>query len=224
MTQKASFASKLFPAILRVVVVLCPIGAAGQSATADSTAYFDPDTGKAAEHFEKMSRRRATTRVNMEGYVGGRKNNTAWGFNTNAQVTAPIGKKADITAGIAVMQSYYNGADFIPWSMITDGRPSRSGNTTDAILYVAASYYPSSRLTLHAAGFINLADSGNPFVPRKGFSIGADYRISRRAMLSFNATYIDGGMPYPFGYGYYGYPSMDGFSPWTSGSPMGRWM
>lgn len=200
-------------AIAMVLLGLCPGILTAQTSDADSTAYFDPDTGKAAEHYEKMSRRAATTRVNMEGYVGGRKNNTAWGFNANAEVTAPVGKKADITAGVTVMQSYYNGADFIPWSIITNGLPSRSGRTTDAIVYVAGSYYPTSRLTLHAAGFVNLTDSGNPFVPRKGFSFGADYRISRRAMISFHASYIDGGYPYPFGYGYYNGFSPSGFHP-----------
>ena len=83
-----------------VLLGLCPGVLAAQTSDADTTAYFDPDTGKAAEHYEKMSRRAATTRVNMEGYVGGRKNNTAWGFNANAEVTAPVGKKADITAGV----------------------------------------------------------------------------------------------------------------------------
>ena len=208
MKPNTSSSSRMLCAIAMVLLGLCPDILTAQTSDADSTAYFDPDTGKAAEHYKKMSRRAATTRVNMEGYVGGRKNNTAWGFNANAEVTAPIGKKADITAGVTVMQSYYNGADFIPWSIITNGLPSRSGRTTDAIVYVAGSYYPTSRLTLHAAGFINLTDSGNPFVPRKGFSFGADYRISRRAMISFHASYIDGGYPYPFGYGYY-----NGFSP-----------
>ena len=193
---------------------------------ADSTAaYFNPNTGQASEHFGKMSRRKASYQVNMEGYVGGRKNNTAWGFNTSAQVTAPVSKKVDVTAGISVMQSYYNGADFIPWSVITDGRPSKRFNTTDAIAYAAIAYYVNSRLTLYASGFINMADSGNPFIPKKGFSVGADYRLSDRAMLSFNCSYIEGGMPY--GYGYYGYPgigsSMYGsmHNPWNR---PGYWM
>lgn len=189
---------------------------------ADSTAtYFNPNTGQASEHYGKMSRRKASYQVNMEGYVGGRKNNTAWGFNTSAQVTAPVSKKVDVTAGVSVMQSYYNGADFIPWSVVAGGTPSKRFNTTDAIAYAAIAYYVNSRLTLHASGFINMADSGNPFIPKKGFSLGADYRLSDRAMLSFNCSYIEGGMPY--GYGYYGYPGMYGsmHNPWNR---PGYWM
>ena len=70
-----------------------------------------------------------------------------------------------------------------------------------------------------------MADSGNPFIPKKGFSLGADYRLSDRAVLSFNCSYIEGGMPY--GYGYYGYPgigsSMYGsmHNPWNR---PGYWM
>lgn len=212
MTRHVSLRNILSAALLGAGLLLCPGTLQGQDRQ-EQTEPFNPDTGLAAQHYEKMSRRRAaTTSVSMEAFLGGRKNNTAWGWNTQAQVSVPVGKKADITAGIDVMQSYYNGADFIPWSLITNGRASQSGSTTDAILYVAGSYYPTSRLTLHAWGFVNLSESGNPFVPRKGFSIGADYRIARRAMLSFNATYIDGGIPYPFGYGYPGfYPNAAGY-------------
>lgn len=205
------------------MVSVCPAMAQVQPGSpVQDTTDFRPDTRGAVEHYEKMSRRRAaTTSVSMEGYVGGRKNNTAWGFNTQAQVTVPVGKKADITAGVSVMQSYYNGADFLPWSLITQGRPLTHGRTTDALLYVAGSYYPTSRLTLHGWGFVNLAQSGNPFVPHKGFSLGADYRISRRAMLSVNATYIDGGIPSPWGYGYFGnYPGITGYP----GAWPGAWL
>lgn len=194
--------------ILPAAFALLPWAAFGQDA-ADSTAdEFNPDTGLASEHYEKMSRRQASYRVNMEGYVGGRKGNTVWGFGANPEVNVPVGRKADITAGISVMQSYYNGADFIPWSVVSDGSPSKRGSTTDAILYVAASYYVNPRLTVRASGFVNLSGNGHPFAPQKGFSVGADYRFSRRAWISFDYTYIEGGVPYPFGGygGYYGRP------------------
>lgn len=221
---------KKTPSFLLTVLLFWGAGAAcpamaqtRQTSSAGDSTEFRPDTRGAVEHYEKMSRRRAaTTSVSMEGYVGGRKNNTAWGLNTQAQVTVPAGKKADITAGVSVMQSYYNGADFLPWGLITQGRPVTHGHTTDALLYIAGSYYPTSRLTLHGWGFVNLAQSGNPFVPRKGFSLGADYRISHRATLSVNATYIDGGIPSPWGYGYFG--GCPGWTGYPGAWYPGAWM
>lgn len=198
--MKKAFIHKL---TLMQALMALPLAALCQGGSDTTDVYFNPDTGLAREHYEKMSRRKTTYDINMEGYVGSAGDNTVWGFSANPQANIPVGKKADITAGISVMQSYYNGSDFLlPGHEVPEGI-SRNGSTTDAILYVAASYYVNNRLTVHASGFMNISGNNSPFAPSKGFSIGADYRISRRAWLSFNYSYMEGGMPYP--YGYYGY-------------------
>ncbi len=184
-------------------IMVLPLAALCQGGNDTTDVYFNPDKGLAREHYEKMSRRKTTYDINMEGYVGSAGENTIWGFSANPQANIPVGKKADITAGISVMQSYYNGSDFLWPGYDGPEGASRNRSTTDAILYVAASYYVNNRLTVHASGFMNISGNNSPFAPSKGFSVGADYRISRRAWLSFNYSYTEGGMPYP--YGYYGY-------------------
>lgn len=94
-------------------IMVLPLAALCQGGNDTTDVYFNPDKGLAREHYEKMSRRKTTYDINMEGYVGSAGENTIWGFSANPQANIPVGKKADITAGISVMQSYYNGSDFL---------------------------------------------------------------------------------------------------------------
>lgn len=169
----------------------------------DSSDTYTPSLKGVSRHYDRMSRR--NTRYSMEvgthaTWVDGGGN--AWGMYIRPEVTFPIGDKWDITAGIDVHQNYYNGAAFIPWGAVENNEGKYRGNNTDAILYLAVSYYASRRLTLHGSAFINAnGDSTSPYLPSKGVSLGADYRIGRKAWIGFNFSYIEANTPiiYPYG-------------------------
>lgn len=169
----------------------------------DSADVYTPSLEGAARHYKNMSRR--TPRYSMEmgthmSWAGG--GNNAWGMYFRPEATFPIGDKWDVTVGVDVHQNYYNGAAFIPWGAVENQNGKYRGNSTDAILYVAASYYASHRLTLYGSGFVNMTGDGiYPFSPSKGISLGADYRIGRRAWIGVNFSYIESDFPllYPYG-------------------------
>ena len=83
-------------------IMVLPLAALCQGGNDTTDVYFNPDKGLAREHYEKMSRRKTTYDINMEGYVGSAGENTIWGFSANPQANIPVGKKADITAGVGV--------------------------------------------------------------------------------------------------------------------------
>ncbi|MDD4820392.1 MAG: hypothetical protein PHD21_06125 [Flavobacteriales bacterium] len=207
---KTAFYKYIFSAIL---IFACSGIYAQQSEEdiADSSVYT-PSLSKAASHYQNMARKKVQYNIDMRGFVSTwGSENTAWGFGVRPEATFAVGKKVDITVGIDVTQTYYNGAAYIPFGAVRGNDDKYRGNTTDAILYVATSYYATKRLTVYGSAFVNLNADGNPFLPSKGFSVGADYRIGRRSSIGFNFTYIDGGMPY-YGYGPYGFCSPIGLS------------
>lgn len=169
----------------------------------DSIDTYTPSLQGVSRHYDRMSRR--SVRYSMDigtqaTWVG--KESNAWGFHIRPEATFPIGDKWDITAGVDLHQTYYNGAAFIPWGMVNEGGNTPRGNNTDAIIYIAASYYASRRLTVHGSAFINAnAHSTTPFLPSKGVSLGADYRIGRKTWIGVNFSYIESNTPiiYPYG-------------------------
>ena len=169
----------------------------------DSTDSYTPSLQGVSRHYDRMSRR--SVRYSMDigthaTWVG--EGSNAWGLHIRPEATFPIGNKWDITAGIDLHQTYYNGTAFIPWGMVNEKGGTHRGNNTDAILYIAASYYASRRLTVHGSAFINAnAHSTTPFLPSKGVSLGADYRIGRKTRIGVNFSYIESNVPsiYPYG-------------------------
>ncbi|MBR4402635.1 MAG: hypothetical protein IKT29_03800 [Flavobacteriales bacterium] len=169
----------------------------------DSTDTYTPSLQGVSRHYDRMSRR--SVRYSMDigthaTWVG--EGSNAWGMHINPEATFPIGDKWDITAGIDLHQTYYNGTAFIPWGMVNEDNGTYRGNNTDAILYIAASYYASRRLTVHGSAFINAnGNSSNPYLPSKGVSLGADYRLGRKTWIGVNFSYIESNVPsiYPYG-------------------------
>ena len=70
-------------------IMVLPLAALCQGGNDTTDVYFNPDKGLAREHYEKMSRRKTTYDINMEGYVGSAGENTIWGFSANPQANIP---------------------------------------------------------------------------------------------------------------------------------------